>query len=87
MKRDVFATALNAMSNASRTPVSREDVVAILTTGDGPGNLVNALFSDCSLETLDRLGERIGLSRAKILESYGVAKRRHAAANADIDEV
>ena len=85
MTRDVFATVLNALSNASRTPVSKDDVLAILVTGDGPGNLVRALFGDCSLETLDRLGQATGFSRSRIKASYRNAKRLHAAANADMD--
>lgn len=82
---DVFAIAVNALSNASRNPVSEADVRSILTTGDGPGHLVRALFGDCAFETLDRLGMRAGLSRAEIRKAYAFAKRVHAAANADLE--
>lgn len=82
---DAVAIALNALSNVSRSPVTKADIVSILTTGDGPGHLVRALFDDCGFETLDRLGAQAGLSRAEIRTAYAYAKRVHAAANADLD--
>ena len=82
---DAVAIALNALSNASRGPVSKADIGPILATGDGPGHLVRALFGDCALETLDRLGAQAGLSRADIRKAYAYAKRVHAAANADLE--
>ena len=86
MTRNALAMVMNAVSNASRTPVSDKDIIAVLATGEGPGPLVRALFSDCSLETLDRLGETAGLSRAQIKSAYSHAKQQHAAANAEMDE-
>ena len=82
---DAVVIAVNALSNSSRTPVSAEDVMSILRTGDGPGHLVRALFGDCAFETLDRLGAQAGLSQADIRTTYAYAKRVHAAANADLE--
>lgn len=86
MPRDPFATALNAMSNASRQPAGRAEVVDILARGDGPGSLVRALFGDCSFETLERLGIAAGVPRTQILAAYANARRLHAAANAELDD-
>ena len=85
MKRDGVTAALNALSNASRNPVSEADLLPILSTGDWPEHLVRALFDDCSFDTLDRLGATLGVSRAKMRSSYAHAKRLHAAANAELD--
>ena len=82
---DAVAIASNALSNSSSAPVSEADVLSILTTGDGPGHLVRALFGDCAFETLDRIGAQAGLSRAGIRTAYAFAKRVHAAANADLE--
>ena len=85
MSRDRIATALNALANASREPVSEADLLSILSTGDGPGHLVRALFGACSFDTLDRLGAALGLSRDRGRQSYARAKARHGAANSDLD--
>ena len=85
MSRDGIAIALNALANASREPVSEADLLPILSTGDGPGHLVRALFGDCSFDTLDRLGVALGLSRDRVRQSYARAKARHGAANSDLD--
>ncbi len=86
MRRDVLVTVLNAVSNSSRVPVSEAEVIAILETGDGPGHLVRALFGDCSYETLDRFGAAVGVPSSQIRGAYRVARERHAAANADMDQ-
>ncbi len=85
MSRDGIATALNALANASPEPVSEADLLPILSTGDGPGHLVRALFGDCSFDTLDRLGAALGLSRDRVRQSYARAKARYGAANSDLD--
>ncbi len=59
MNYSVVAIGLSAVSNASNVDVTEETIMAVLKTGDGPGGIVRALFGDCSLETLDRLGSRI----------------------------
>ena len=81
MKRNAITAALNALSNASRTPVSEADLLPILSTGDGPGHLVRTPFEDCSFETLDRLAA----SRGTLHAAYGRAKRVHCAANAEFE--
>ncbi len=85
MSQGVMATALNAVSNSSRTPVAEDEILAILATGDGPGHLVRALFGDCSFETLDRLGAAHGLARATIRAAYAHARARHAAFNTELE--
>ena len=80
-----LAIGLNALANASRTPVDRLAVVEILTRGDGPGHLVRALFGDRSAESLYRMGMAAGLTPARVREAYETAKRRHAARNLDFD--
>ena len=83
--RHEFAVGLSAMANASRDAVDVADLLAILSSGDGPGHLVRALFGDCTLETLDRMSVAAGLSRASLHAAYATAKARHQAANAEID--
>ena len=83
--RHEFAVGLSAMKNASRDEVCVEDLLAILSTGNGPGHLVRALFGDCTWETLDRMSLAAGLSRASLHAAYATAKSRHHAANAEID--
>ena len=85
MRRDGIATALNALSNASRTPVSEADLLPILSTGEGPAHLVRALFEDCSFETLDRVAATLGVSRRTLCASYEHVKRLHGAINAEFD--
>lgn len=85
MTNDVFLVGLNALENSSRVPVSRADVIKILKSGDGPGNLVRALFEDCSLEALDVMGAAIGLSPRQIRASYDIARRKHGAANPEFE--
>ncbi len=79
-----MAAARNAVANASRVPVSDDQILAILATGDGPGHLVRALFQDCTFETLDRLGAEHGVARSVIRRAYARARLVHAAINADL---
>ena len=87
MKHDPFAAALNAISNASRLPVNEALIGAMLASGDGHGSHVRALFGDCALETLERLCAATGVSPPQLLRAYGTARRLHAAANAELDEL
>lgn len=86
MKRDVFQTGANALANSSRKPVGKDDVLAILKTGDGPGHLVRALFEDCSLGDLDQTAAAAGMSPADLRAAYRKAREKHAARNAEIEE-
>ena len=86
MIRGMMAAALSAVSNSSRTPVSEDQILAILATGDGPGHLVRALFGDCSFDTLDQLGAEHGIARATIRTAYEHARTTHAAANEGLDQ-
>ncbi len=76
---------LNALSNSSRNSVGMSDLLAILATGDGPANLVRALFEDCSLESLERMAMQAGMTTAQLRNSYLAAKARHAAKNAEME--
>ena len=86
MTQSVVAIGLSAVSNASNVDVTEETMISVLRTGDGPGGIVRALFGDCSLETLERLGAESGMTRQDLNASYATAKARHAAANAEFDE-
>lgn len=86
MTRSAVAIGLSAVSNSSNVDVTEETMMAVLRKGDGPGGIVRALFGDCSLETLDRLGAEIGMTRRDLDAAYATAKSRHAAANAEFDE-
>ena len=70
----VFQIGLNAMANSSRMPVDADMLVRILSTGDGPGNLVRALFEDCDLESLDRMAAVAGLSPRQLRAAYAIAR-------------
>ena len=87
MTFDPLQIGLNALSNSSRRPVSRSELLAILATGEGPGHLVRAVFEDCSYETLESMAMSAGRSRSQILTAYRTARRRHGARNTDIESV
>jgi hypothetical protein len=84
-KRDPLQIGANALANSSRTSVERSDVMAILTTGDGPGHLVRALFEDCSLEALERMASEAGMTTAQLRSAYRIARDRHLARNAEME--
>ena len=81
----VFQIGLNALANSSRTPVDVDMLLSILTTGDGPGNLVRALFEDCDLESLQRMSIAAGVSSRQLRAAYAVARQKHAARNHDLE--
>jgi hypothetical protein len=85
MNHDVFAIGANALANVGGAAIDKTGLIEILSTGDGPGHLVRALFEDCSAETLDRMAIAAGLTIAQIRTAYRFAKVRHGAANADIE--
>lgn len=78
--------ALNAISNASRVPISEAEAAQVLSTGDGHGSHVRALFGDCSAETLARLAMHVGVEPETLKEAYANAKSRHAASNEDLED-
>jgi hypothetical protein len=85
MNDDVFAIGATALANSGGGAIDRAGLIAILSTGDGPGHLVRALFEDCSAETLDRIAMAAGLSSTQIRTAYRFARARHGAANADVE--
>ena len=86
MSQSAVAIGLSAVSNASNVAVTEATIMSVLRTGDGPGAIVRALFGDCSLETLERLGAELGMTRRDLDASYATAKALHAAANAEFEE-
>lgn len=85
MTKNVFSIGINAAENASLRAVNETQIVTILQTGDGPGNLVRSLFGDCSLDSLDSMAAAARVSRRQLIESYRNARAKHAAANDQID--
>jgi hypothetical protein len=85
MEDDPLQIGVSALANSSRTPIDRSEVLAILTTGDGPGHLVRALFEDCTLESIDRMAIGAGLTGAQVRAAYLVARTRHQARNPDME--
>ena len=83
---DPEQTALNAIENASRVPVRREDLRALLATGEGEGSHLRALFGDVDLHTLLRLATFYGLNDKTLALAYARARETAAAANAELDE-
>jgi hypothetical protein len=85
MNDDPLQIGANALANSSRTAIARADLVAILSTGDGPAHLVRALFEDCSQEALERMARQVGMTRAQLRSAYRLARTRRRALNADME--
>lgn len=83
---DPVATALSAIENASSIPISREDLRALLGTGDGEPSHLRALFGDVDLHTLRRLASIFEIDGEALARAYRRARRMTAAANAELDE-
>jgi hypothetical protein len=82
---DPEAIAYSAIENASRTPITRSELITILATGEGDPSHVRALFGDVSLGTLIKLAIAFGISDAALAEAYARARRLHAARQPDLD--
>ena len=80
-----ITTGLNALSNCSRKSVTEHEMIQIIQTGDGKGNLVRALFEDCSLETLEKIAFSIGATSIQLAQAYKIAKTIHGASNEELD--
>ena len=85
--KPVLQIVANAVSNATSHVVSSRDIRNILATGDGPGNIVRALFSDCSAETLQRQAAAWEVPMPQLNAAYLKAKTEHKAANADFEKL
>ncbi len=83
---DPAASALSAIENASRVPIKREDLRALLATGEGEPSHLRALFGDVDLHTLLRLASALEVDDATLVRAYAVARKNAAAANAELDE-
>jgi hypothetical protein len=83
---DPAQIALNAVENASRVPVRREDLARLLSTGEGEGSHLRALFGDVDLHTLLRLAAMLGVDDPAFARAYARARDHAAAANAELDE-
>jgi hypothetical protein len=82
---DPMTTAISAIRNASTVPVTADDVLAALRTGNGEPSHLRALFGDVTFETLVRIGIRYGVSNEEIGRAYLVARERAAARNEALD--
>jgi hypothetical protein len=83
---DPSLIALNAIENASTVSVAREDLPRLLSTGEGEGSHLRALFGDVDLHTLLRLATLFGIDDPTFVRAYARARSCAAAANADLDE-
>ena len=83
---DPAASALSAIENASRVAVRREDLRALLATGEGEPSHLRALFGDVDLHTLLRLAAALDVDDATLVRAYARARQNAAAANAELDE-
>jgi len=83
---DSARAALNAIENASSIPVAREDLPSLLSTGEGEGSHLRALFGDVDLHTLLRLATLYDIDDLTLVRAYARARGAAAAANADLDE-
>jgi len=68
---DAFATALSAIENAT-VWVSREDLPALLRTGEGDLPRLRALFSDVDLHTLPRMANMLDIDGETLARAYRV---------------
>lgn len=82
---DPVATAISAIENVSRIPVTRDDVGRMLSTGEGEPSHIMALFSDVNYATLLRLAIVFGISDDDFARAYIHARKTYAAANPDFD--
>jgi hypothetical protein len=83
---DPARAALNAIENASTVPVARGDLPRLLSTGEGEGSHLRALFGDVDLHTLLRLATIFDIDDPTLLRAYARAREAAAAANGDLDE-
>jgi hypothetical protein len=82
---DPVATAISAIENVSRIPVTRDDIKRMLSTGEGLPSHIMALFSDVNYTTLLRLAIVFGISDDDFARAYIHARDTYAAANPDFD--
>jgi hypothetical protein len=83
---DPSLVALNAIENASTIPIAREDLPRLLSTGEGEGSHLRALFGDVDLHTLLRLATLFDIDDLALVRAYARAKKSAAAANGELDE-
>jgi hypothetical protein len=83
---DPMQTALSAVRNASRVPVSAPDIVEILSTGTGAPSHVRAVFGDVTLGKLMQIAVEAGVATEELAASYRLANQRYAASSAELDE-
>jgi hypothetical protein len=81
---DPVATAISAIENVSRIPVTRDDINHMLSTGEGEPSHIMALFSDVNYAVLLRLAI-FGISDDDFARAYIHARETYAAANPDFD--
>ena len=84
---DPAATAISAIENVSRIPVSKADLKRILATGEGEPSHVRVLFEEVDLTTLMQLAIAFEISDAVLARAYVHAREVHGAYNPDMDEI
>jgi hypothetical protein len=84
---DPTATAISAIENASRIPVTKADLKRMLVTGTGEPSHVMALFSDVGLSTLMRLAIAFEISDEVLARGYVHARDAYAVSNPEMDEL
>jgi hypothetical protein len=70
---DPSLIALNAIENASTVSVAREDLPRLLSTGEGEGSHLRALFGDVDLHTLLRLATLFDIDDPTLVRAYARA--------------
>lgn len=83
---DPYATAMSAVGNVTRLPVTRADVEHVLRTGEGALAHVIALFSELTLDTCLRIAILSGISDPELARAYRLARARYPLiANEELD--
>jgi hypothetical protein len=84
---DPAATAISAVENVSRVPVTKADLKRILLSGDGEPAHVRVLFEEVDLTTMMRLAISFEISDAALARAYFHARELHHVHNSDIEEI
>ena len=82
---DPAATAISAIENVSRIPVTKADIKRMLATGTGEPSHIMALFSDVDYSAILRLAIAFDISDADLARAYVHARDTYAASNTEMD--
>ena len=84
---DPAATAISAIQNVSRVPVSKADLKRMLATGDGEAAHVRVLFEEVDLATLMKLAIAFEISDAALARADAQARKVHGAYNPEMNDI